>query len=165
MMTTSKFVTRATLLMLSAISLSAGCGQERVVAPGGAGGVPEFKGPTAGEGGKQPPSKVDAYLAEKKALAMIGPDGQKEGSRSIKPYEWFTAEPAGAIGAEMMPVILLRILPDLAVEFGEKDPEESVTAPLRQGRRRPPGQVRLLGRSRARAGPENAHGLHLDARS
>jgi RoxA-like, cytochrome c-like len=124
MMTTSKFVTRATLLMLSAISLSAGCGQERVVAPGGAGGMPEFKGPTAGEGEKQPPSKVDAYLAEKKALAMIGPDGQKEGSRSIKLYEWFTAEPAGAIGAEMMPVILLRILPDLAVEFGEKDPED-----------------------------------------
>ena len=57
-------------------------------------------------------------------MTKLGPDGKPVATLRIQPYEWFATEPAGLIGAEMMPVILLRILPDLAVEYGEKDPED-----------------------------------------
>ena len=68
--------------------------------------------------------EIQRYIAERKTLTKLGPDGKPVATLRIQPYEWFATEPAGLIGAEMMPVILLRILPDLAVEYGEKDPED-----------------------------------------
>ena len=47
----------------------------------------------------------------------------------VKPYDWFATEPAGSVGAEMVPVILQRILPDLAKTLGDRDPEDP-TLPL-----------------------------------
>jgi hypothetical protein len=65
--------------------------------------------------------EIAAYLARTETLVPGGSGGKP---MLIRPYDWFAVEPPGAIGAEMIPVILQKILPDLAKVLGDADPED-----------------------------------------
>lgn len=68
--------------------------------------------------------EIGAYLSRTEMLVSAEPGAKPA---AIRPYDWFAVEPAGAIGAEMIPVILQRILPDLAKALGDADPEDPKT--------------------------------------
>ncbi len=109
---------RTILLALAALGLAAGCSEDKPAA------TPAVDRGGLGPDRAAPRAEIERYLAEEKTLTKLGPGGEVLGTETVKPYEWFAYEPAGGIGAEMMPLILLRILPDLAVELREKDPED-----------------------------------------
>ena len=63
--------------------------------------------------------EIEAYLSRTTELSLNVSGGNAVKSR-INPYQWFSVEPAGAIGAEMIPVILQRLLPELAQQLGDR---------------------------------------------
>jgi hypothetical protein len=67
--------------------------------------------------------EIEEYLTRTEELVRVTPGGTSHRSR-VRPFDWFATEPAGSVGAEMIPVILQRILPDLAQELGDRDPED-----------------------------------------
>jgi hypothetical protein len=69
--------------------------------------------------------EIAAYLSRTTELRPKVDGGNAAASR-INPYEWFAVEPAGSIGAEMIPVILQRLLPELAQKLGDRAPDDPV---------------------------------------
>jgi len=66
--------------------------------------------------------QIEAYLSRTTELSLKVAGANAVPSR-INPDDWFAAEPAGSIGAEMIPVILQRILPELALGLGDRPPD------------------------------------------
>ncbi len=69
-------------------------------------------------------SEIERYLNQTVRLSKLDPAGEILGSELIVPYEFYAYGPTGANGAELVPQILFRILPELAIELGEVSPED-----------------------------------------
>src|SRR5262245_26027137 len=72
----------------------------------GPGGVPE-----------EPPDPIRAYLSRTKEL-------ERNGSTTlVRGFDSFANLPPGTFGVEGVPLVLFRLLPDLAIRLGDHDPE------------------------------------------
>ena len=71
----------------------------------------------AADGPAESEAAIASYLKEEKGLEV---DGNKS---RVRPYDYFANLPPGRFGVEGIPLILFRLLPELADRLGDRDPE------------------------------------------